>query len=90
MTDAAIQQLQDKIELLNHVLAEIVESQSTANAILVLALAKQLDHIQLRHDIITATSAVRAAATSNGSPFPGATERLLAKVLAVLPEHPPH
>lgn len=85
-----IKQLQDKIELLNHVLAETLESQATAHAILIMALAKQLNHIQLRQDIIAATNAVRSAATSNGSPLPGATERLLAKTLAVLPEHPPH
>lgn len=73
-------------ELLKQILAEIIEAQATANAILVMAVAKQLNHVQLRRDIVAAATLIQTMP----DPMPPTTLRLLDKVLSVLPENSPH
>jgi len=68
-------------KFIEQALAEIIESQSAANAILILALAKQLNHAQLRNDI----QAILTGWKESGDPMPSLTDRLLSRALVALP-----
>ena len=71
-------------QYLKQLLAEIIESQSAANAIMMLAIAKQLDHTKIREDMLTLLSDWKASE----HPMPSSTERLLSQVLEALPAKP--